>query len=424
MATAAAQGALDIPPPSAPSPAPEPPAPAPEASAPAPEPEKPAKGGRFGNAFASFASAAKGAAESAASMAADAADSAGRAFDEAAGERMSGEVDIPQGLNFPSFAPSDDAWTWRDLPRAFVGVMDLRRVLFAIAGFWAVLVAFGLVQWLGGFLGNKVWGPLGSVLDIAAWVVFVGGAAVVVSVMSYVVYITVIEQKATSVKQGIEWTKARLKAVVGTPLAFAALILGAGVAEALVGLLGRIPFAGPIVWGVVSPLLWIVSIAAGLVAVALAYCLPLYVPIIHDNEGIGPKGTLLRLLELFKAHGARLLSYTLLSAVTIALAFYVTLLPAMGVAAKLTLQVGNSSMGPNFGQTVGSIPPGFSGVLSSFAAAFGGGGGGGNFGHTLGGWFAGFGFLIPQAVVLATIGLTYMTAGSIIYAIVTGRKKA
>jgi predicted Zn finger-like uncharacterized protein len=367
--------------------------------------------GRFGNAMSSFANAAK-----------DVADVAGQAIEDAAGERMSGEMNVPEGLQFPGFEPGDGVWCWKDLPRAFMGVMDVRRVGFAIAGFWVSLVAFGLVQWLAAFLGAKVWGPLGSILDIAAWVVLVGGAAIVASVMGYVVHLTVIEQRATTIKEGIAWTKKWGKSVVGTPLAFAGVILAAGVAEGVIGLLGRIPWAGPIVWGALSPLIWLLSIAAGLVGVALIYCLPLYIPVIY-NEGTGPVQTLKRLLSLFRSHGSQLLGYVLLSGITIGFAFWVTLMPALAGASYLTMRVGDAAMGPNFMQTMSAVPPAFGGILSKFAMVFGGGGGE-NFGHTLGGWFAGIGGLIPQAVVLAVIGLTYYTAGAIIYSIVTGRKKA
>lgn len=431
-ATSAAQAALDVGPKTAdldvaPAPEPEPkprvqPKPRIQAK-PRVQPQAPSAaagpstGGAEDRASGLFGAAMSGIAGAARS----AADAGAKAFDEMASERMSGEVEVPAGLAFPSAAAQGD-WTWKDLPRAFMGVMDLRRVGMATAGFWAALVAFGAVQWLGAFLGGKVWGPLGSVLDIAAWVVFVLAAGFVAAVMGYVVHRTVVDQQPASAKEGIEWTKARVKSVLGTPLAFAGVILAVGVVYALVGLLGRVPWAGPIVWGVVSPALFALALFAGLVAVALLYCLPLYVPVVL-NEQTGPVETLKRLLSLFRTYGSQLLAYVLGSIVMIGFAFTVTVLPALVAGMRLMGQVSGQAMGGNYLATLGSMPAAFVSPTSVLVLSRSGGFAEQNFGHTLGGIFAGLGNLIPLAILMALLGLAYYTAGAIIYAIVTGRKR-
>lgn len=348
--------------------------------------------------------------------------SAQKAFDEAAGEEMAAETDVPEGLSFPGFAPGEGgAWSWRDLPRAFVGLLDARRIAFTTVGLWGALVAFLLVRWLGGWLGAKV-GILGTILDVVAWAILVVGFALVTAVMSYVCHQTVMERRPSSIKAGIAWVQEWIKSVAGTPLAFAGVIAAAVIVEAVVGLVGRIPFVGPIVWGLASPVTAVLTLGTGLVAVALVYSLPLYVPVIY-NEKTGPTETLKRLLSLFRAHGLSLVGYLLLSGLMIALAMAVTVSPALALGRTFTDNVVPSAMGPNLMGVFAEAPGMFAVTIASMVSPGGGIPTETGFGHTLGGLFAGIGAAILPALVLALVVLVQYTAGCIIYGIITGRQK-
>lgn len=342
---------------------------------------------------------------------------ASRAFDDAAGEEMAAEDDVPEGLRFPGFAPGDAGpWTWRDLPRAFVGLLDVRRVAFTAVGLWLALVAFLLVKWLGSKIGF-----LTTVLDVVAWALLIVGFALVTAVMSFVCHQTVIERRASSIKAGVGWVKSWIKSVAGTPLAFAGVIAGAVLIEALLGLVGRIPVVGPIVWGLTSPVTVLLSVASGLVAVALVYSLPLYVPVIY-NEKTGPAETLKRLLSLFRAHGLRLVGHLMLSALMIGLAVAVTLAPALRLGRTFTDNAVANAMGDNLGGLFVKAPGVFQGPLVALVTPAGAPADPG-FGHTLGGILGGIGSALLPALVLAVVVLVQYTAGCIIYSIVTGRQK-
>jgi hypothetical protein len=365
----------------------------------------------------------------AAAKAREAAEASKRAFDDVADDEMGAPAAVP-GLAIPGAAPAGDAtWTWKDLPRAFLGVFDLRRVLFATAGFWAAINAFALLQWLGGWLGAKVAGVIATVFSVVAWVAYVGILALVAAVMGYVVHQVVVEGRASSVKAGIDWTKANLKSVIGTPLAFVAVIAAIAAAEGVVGAVGRIPWAGPIVWGAASPLLFAASLVAGVVAVAMVYSLPLYIPVIY-NEKTGPKQTLQRLLGLFRDHGFTLVGLLLVALLMIGVVYAVTVVPAFSASRTLTSQVGAQAMGPNLAGVFGAAPgayPGFLAIALDPLPLLGVAGGltdGTNFGHTLGGLLAGLlGASALVALLLALFALAWYTAGCIIYAIVTKRAK-
>ncbi len=414
-------------PPEEPPPAAEPPPsvaePPPRAAEPPPsaaEPPPEKKEGFLGKAGRGLSAAA--------ARAKEAAEAGKRAFDDAADDEM-GAPAAPPGLAIPGAAAATDAhWTWRDLPRAFLGVFDLRRVLFATAGFWAAINVFALLQWLGGWLGAKVAGVIATVFSVVAWVGFVGIVALVASVMGYVCHQVVVEGRASSVKAGIDWTKAHLKSVLGTPLAFVAVIAAIAVAEGVVGAVGRIPWAGPIVWGVASPALFAASLVAGVVAVAMVYSLPLYIPVIY-NEKTGPKQTLQRLLGLFREHGFSLVGLLLVALLMITVVYAVTVVPAFETSRMLTSQVGASAMGANLPGLFGSAPgayPAFLAFAMDPLPLLGAAGGLGetNFGHTLGGLLAGLlGASAFFALLIALFALAWYTAGCIIYAIVTKRAK-
>jgi len=362
-------------------------------------------------------------ASSVADVAQKAADVGLGAAQKAAAEQIAPDTDVPQGLNFPGFKPKDERWSWRDLPRAFVGIFDLHRVLFTTAGFWAALVIFALLESLGAFLGSKV-GILESIISVISWFTLLSLSAFVASVMGYVLHQSVIEQRHSSVKEGMAWTMVWLKSVVGTPLAFVGVIVALAAVEGLLGFLGRvIPFAGPIIWGVFSPFLVVASLVAGAIALALLYSLPLYIPVIY-NEETGPRETLMRLFLLFRRRGSHLVGYMLVSLLMIGFAFIVTLLPAWLAGRMLTGKIAALSMGPDFMATLMKMPSAFTsfgGLVygvegASFPEELG-------LGHTLGGIFAAFGAAAGIATLLALMALTYYTSGCIIYSIITKRKK-
>ncbi|MFN3200831.1 MAG: zinc-ribbon domain-containing protein [Bradymonadia bacterium] len=354
----------------------------------------------------------------------DTADSAPVAAEERGFLDPEGEMEpetAPPGLNIPGFAASSDHWTWRDLPTAFMGVAEPKRVLYSAAALTVVFVAYFLLTWVGALLGGLV-GILGTIFNVIAGVAAFGGITFVGAIMAYVCFQTVVEGKPSSLKAGLAWAKSNVKGVVGTPLAFLAVILAVGIVEAVVGFLGLIPFAGPILWGILSPATVVLSLAAGLVAVAAFYSLPLYVPVIY-NEKTGPVETLKRLLGLFQEHGFKLVGYILLASLTITVIFLLTVIPALRISGLLTSGVGGATMGGDLTAMAMSAPGGFS--LPAMMATGGTmvGGGDPGIGHTIGGIFAGIGGCLLLGLITALILLAYYTSGGIIYSIVTNRKK-
>jgi hypothetical protein len=196
------------------------------------------------------------------------------------------------------------------------------------------------------------------------------------------------------------------------------------VSESLMGFLGRIPYAGPVIWGILSMVIAVMSLAAGLAMVGLVYGLFLYVPLIV-SERTGAMDTLRRTLALYRQNGLTLVSMSTISMVVSLMIAGLTVLPAIYLARELSTRVANVSMGSALGDTLAAAPAPFRNAvhslfylgqspLSSDAHA----------GHALGGFFLGVaGMAVPA--LLATVFVLLLTgAGAIIYAVSTGRAKA
>ena len=364
-------------------------------------------------------------ADAAAGAARDVAHAGVRTFDQVSAIEQDAEADVPEGLAFPGFKPTaDGAYTWRDLPRAFLGVVDLHRLGFTTVVFWMGILAFGLINWLGGLLADKVWGTFGTIFGVVAWLALIGSVLVVTSVMGFVCHQTVIEQRSSSIKAGVEWVQKWIQSVFGTPLAFVAVIAAVAAFHGLVGVIGRIPYAGPVVWGLASGVTIVSALAAGVVAVLLGYTLGLYIPVVY-NEKSGPGDTLKRLLELARLHGATLVGLVVASVVMIYAAFWAILKPSILAGTLLLSYVGLKAMGPDLMATIAANPFQAIGMATSvlFEQLGGGMGVEVNIGHKLGGFFTAFFATGALAFVGALLYLPYITAGGIIYGVLTGRKK-
>lgn len=103
------------------------------------------------------------------------------------------------------------------------------------------------------------------------------------------------------------------KPLAATPLVIAAGLLLAVLALFLLGLLGRIPAAGPVIFGLLAVPAWGASLLAVLAAVALLACIPLLPPIIATTRG-DTFETLFELFSTLTSQPWRIVLYGLASA--------------------------------------------------------------------------------------------------------------
>ena len=128
--------------------------------------------------------------------------------------------------------------------------------------------------------------------------------------------------------------------------------------ESLIGL-GRIPGAGPVLWGLLSPVTFAGSLLAGLVVVFLVYTLPIYVPLIVLDRS-RPVDTLKTMLALHRAHGFSLVGLISLTVMAVTCVVGLIFVPLLYVSTQLTTEVGKATMGKQFASVFFSTPDAFS----------------------------------------------------------------
>jgi len=328
------------------------------------------------------------------------------------------------------FDPSDvsgnlgvELWKWRDLTTALKAPLHGQRFLVVTLGFWVALILFGLIRWCSLWLGSKN-DIAGGLISFVAWSALVVGFFLVTAVAAHHCYRELVEGYRGPIRGSVDWVRGWLSSILGAPLICIGLVAMVVVLESLVGFLGRIPYAGSALWGLLTPITFGASLVAGLVVVAIAYGVSIYVPLIV-SERTSPVDTLRRMAALFRKHALTLVAMTSVSFISAGVMVCLTVLPALLLAQELTTRVARVTMGPNLWGVFVEAPGNFAAGLSQFINPIGlQAAVETNVGHSIGGVLAGTVSMIAPALVLTTFALLFYAAGGITYAVVTGRPKS
>jgi len=317
---------------------------------------------------------------------------------------------------------ADGAWSWRDLPSAFKSINDPKRMASFAILVWAVIVLLSVLDAFAGWLGTKV-DVLGTIFEVINGVLSFAGLGIILAVAAYIGYRTTVERASPSIKDAISWTQDKILSVLGTPLVFAGAILAVALSLAILAGIGKIPYVGPILFGLTMPVTVVLGLVGGIVAVTFFYCATLYVPVIY-NENTGPVETLKRLGGLFREHMLPIVGYTVVTLVMLAVAFGLTVGPVLAFDRALTSAVTGGILEADFIAMVAESPSRIGALMGtvmdpSFAMPEDEP----NIGHGIGGLFGGlFATLLP-ALILSVVIQVLTAAGGVTYAAMTGRKK-
>ena len=145
-----------------------------------------------------------------------------------------------------------ETWSYRDLPLAIGAIFDRNRFVATTAWCWLLLVVFVTLQWLSSWLAEEV-AALGSIFSWVGWLVLAFGVCLLSATSTYVSQAKIIENRDCPFRLGGDWVKAWLHSILGTPLMIVGLLGSAVLVEFLLGFIGRIPYVGPVFWGLTSP---------------------------------------------------------------------------------------------------------------------------------------------------------------------------
>jgi predicted Zn finger-like uncharacterized protein len=293
---------------------------------------------------------------------------------------------------------------------------DLRRIGTIAGAYAALLAGSALLQWLAGWLGSKV-SALGTLIGTATSLGLAVALLALFAAQSYIAHRELLETTPTSLREALVWVRGRPVPIFVTPLVVAVLALAPALVIALAGVVGRLPGAGPVLWGVLSPLTFALIPVAGLGIVFAGIGGPLYVPA-HLRTGAGPVELARHLLDLCRAQGGRVLVWPIGGFAAVGLGISLAI-GIVGVGEAVFASVTGAAMGAALPTLLRAAPAAFGAMLLVVAGpalgAAGLVGGEAHVGHTVGGVLAGLSACAFVGMLLTAIVQVWAAAGVLIY---------
>jgi len=308
------------------------------------------------------------------------------------------------GLPFPGTVRSGDRYRFRDLLFALRAPLDVRKLAVSAAGFFCGGLLFVLIAWLGVLTKT---GPVvisGMVLG-GFWACLTLGLAVA----SRQSDLEARAGKKLPLGEGLGYVRSRWLTVLGTPFLFVVGILALGVGIAVFILLARIPYAGPLVFGLAFLPVFLMAFLAVLLAVALWLVTFTYVPAGGES---GPWTALKRTWAVLRGRpGPYLLHFLVAALVTGGLLWLLGKL--VHQAFTFISMVDGFAGGGEVSRVLLSIPGALYALIELIAPSGLGAGAGASWEFTIAGWLAGLGMLAVASLVVG-FGLTYFQAAGVV----------
>ncbi len=317
---------------------------------------------------------------------------------------------------------SGPGFRFRDLFYALLVPLDYRKLL--VVGtlvFVASLLYTGLV-YLGTLTESTVGVTVGLVLG---GVLFWALTMLALGVSTHLTDREMVEGRRYKIKDSIKFVTAHPMTVLGTPLIFVAAFLMLSVGVIVVSLIGRVPYAGPLVYGLVFAGNFVMSLLAVLVCVMFGLLAFSYLPAVV-REGLGAVAGAKRMLGMVRSNlGGYMLHLLVVTLCSVVLFFLLQLLVSLSMAHLGWL--GAKGMGADLSRVFLEVPLGLFGVmvlavpdplLSLFSAAMETG-----WQFSVAGWLVGITLLLVFSLVFAFVLVYFFGAGVVNYHLLVAREK-
>ncbi|MBW2701140.1 MAG: hypothetical protein JRF33_10010 [Deltaproteobacteria bacterium] len=200
-------------------------------------------------------------------------------------------------LPWPGSGRSGPVFRFRDLFAALQAPLDIRKTMVSAVGIFVGLLLLGLMTWLGSLTRSAVGGTIGTIIGL---LIFWACTFLGVGLATRLVDLEMRTGKRQPFSLGLNFLKKRLSLVLGTPFMFLAGIVVLGAGMAILALLARIPYAGPIIYGFSFVLTLLLALAAVLMSLLLLLTTFSYIPAAGDDD-CGPIMAVRRVGRLFTA---------------------------------------------------------------------------------------------------------------------------
>jgi hypothetical protein len=212
-------------------------------------------------------------------------------------------------------------------------------------------------------------------------------------------------------------------AVLGTPFLFVGIAVVMGVGVAVFSVLGRIPYAGPILYGVAFAAVFGMGFVAAVSVLLMSLVSFSYIPAMADEQ-LSPVQAAARILGLLRRHLVRYLGHFLLAAVC-AFLLHALLQTLLALTMGLIAWLGGELMGANCSATFLAMPTGLFGgvyfVLPDSAQAWFSPSSGSAWYFDVGGWLVGLSLMAGLSLVMSFVLVYFQAAGVVNYHLLVQR---
>lgn len=317
---------------------------------------------------------------------------------------------------------SGTSFRFRDLFYALLAPLDYRKLLVVSALVSAASLMYAGLVYLGTLTKSTVGVTISLVLGgVLFWVL----TMLALGVSTHLTDREMVDGRRFRIADSIKFVLAHPMTILGTPLIFVSAFLILSVGVTVLSLIGRIPCAGPLVYGLSFAGTFVLSLLAVLVCVMFGLLAFSYLPAVV-REGLGAIAGAKRMLNMVRSNlGGYMLHLLVVVSCSVVLFFLLQLLVSLAMAHLGWL--GAKGMGPDLSRVFLEVPLGLFGVmvlavpdalLSSFSAAMETG-----WQFSVAGWLVGLTLLLVFSLVFAFVLVYFFGAGVVNYHLMVARER-
>ncbi len=316
--------------------------------------------------------------------------------------KMPKDVKLP----YPGCGRSGDRFRFRDLFFALQAPLDLRKTMASGVGIFVGTAMFVLIGYLAMLAKSQIVGIIGMILGL---VVYFACMYLGLGVATRQTDQEMLGGQRLPLSEGLGFVKAKLFNVVGFPFLFVIGIVAAGVVIAVFHLIARIPYAGPIVYGLTFAVVFFMAVLAVLIGVLMIFSTFSYIPAAGEH---GLFGLAKHLWQVIKRSPGWYSLHLLIAVVVSGLVMWV-LVQVLGYAFSYIYMVDGLAGGGEVRSVFGNMPGMMGPVAGLLFDLPGRGGAETGWQFTIAGWTV-FIFLMMIFSMVQGFVLTYFSAAGVV----------
>lgn len=316
---------------------------------------------------------------------------------------------------------SGPGFRFRDLFYALMVPLDYRKLLVVGTLIFIASLMFTGLTYLGHLTKSDVGATIGLILG---GVIFWALTMMALGVSTHLSDREMVEGRRFKVSESIKFVMTRPMTILGTPLIFVAVFLILSIGVILLSLIGRIPYAGPLVYGLSFMGTFVLSLLAILVCIMFGLLAFSYLPAVV-REGLGPVAGARRMLNMVRSNLGRYMLHLLVVSLC-SLVLFILLQFLVSLAMAHLGWLGAKGMGEDLTSVFLAVPLGLFGVmvlvvpdplLAMFSTAAKVG-----WEFSIAGWLVGLALLLVFSLVLAFVLVYFFGAGVVNYHLLVARE--